>query len=126
MLSKFKTYLYNNIYINIVQSSKDTCIYVEEIDYKGLSNNYEEIFNTSNKSEIYEYIKTFISRSPINYVSILDPSLTQGAAPTCSHHEIKKYCTLEEFEQICVDDKWSYYTSKLDLLDIQGRYKKQA
>lgn len=124
MLSKFKTYLYNNIYINIVQSSKDTCIYVEEIDYKGLSNNYEEIFNTSNKSEIYEYIKTFINRSPINYVSILDPSLTQGAAPTCSHHEIKKYCTLEEFEQICVDDKWSYYTSKLDLLDIQGRYKK--
>jgi len=124
VLSKLKNYLYNKVYINIVQSSKDTQIYVEEIHHNGSSDNYEEVFNSSDKSDIYDYIKTFMNRSPINYISLLDPSLSQGAAPTCSSSEMKKYCDIGGLEHVCVDETWVYYTSKLDLLQIQGRYKK--
>lgn len=124
MLSKLKKYLYNEVYINIVQSSKNTNIFVEELNINGPIHHYEESFSSSQKAEIYEYLKSFINRSPINYISILDPSLSQGAAPTCSSEEMKKFCELGEFEHVCVDDKWAYYTSKLDLLEIQGRYKK--
>lgn len=124
MLAKLKEYLYNNIYINIVQSSKNTKIYVEEINHKGHVENIEEVFKSSEKTEIYEFISLYMRKSPINYISILDPSLSQGAAPTCSSHDIGIYCDIDDIESVCIDQTWSYYTSKLDLLEIKGRYKK--
>ena len=124
MFNSLKKYLYSEIYINIVQSSKHTNIYVEECSNRGICGNHEEQFNSSEKGDIYEYITKFINKSPVNYVIILDPSLSQGAAPTCNSQEIKKFCDLGEVEHICVDKSWAYYTSKLDLLEIQGRYKK--
>lgn len=124
MFAKLKKYLYNEIYINIVQGSKSTKIFVEEIDHNGESDNYEEVFKSSEKSKIYDFITTFMRKSPLSYISLLDPSLSQGAAPTCSSQEMKKFCDLGEYEHICVDEQWAYYTQKLDLLEIQGRYKK--
>ncbi|WP_373069754.1 hypothetical protein [Sulfurimonas sp.] len=124
MLDKLKKYLYNNIYINIVQSSKNTKIYVEEVSHDGSSENYEEVIKSSEKSDIYEFINFCMRKSPISYISLLDPSLSQGAAPTCSLDDIKKYCELDDHEYVCVDSNWTYYTPKLDLLEIKGRYKK--
>lgn len=124
VFAKLKNFLYNEVYINIVQGSDETVIYVEELDSKGQSNSFEDRFNSSGKSDIYEYINKYITKSPIHYISILDPSLSQGVAPTCSSQEMKKFCDLGQVEHVCVDDSWVLYTSKLDLLELQGRYKK--
>jgi len=124
VLSTLKKYLYNNVYINILQSSNNINVYVEEISYNGSSENFEKNFKSSERSAMLEFVVANMKRSPINYVSILDPSLTQGAAPACTPKEIEKYCDLEEYEYVCVDDSWSYYTSKFDLLELKGRYNK--
>lgn len=119
-----KKMLYNEIYINIVQGIENTYIYVEELNSKGTVAGYEEKFKTSDKAKIYEFINSFTHRSPLHYISILNPSLTQGAFPTCSSANIKQYCDLGANEHICVGKEWGYYTSKLDLLQLQSRYKK--
>jgi hypothetical protein len=119
-----KKLLYNEIYINIVQGSEKTDIYVEELVSKGSVIAHEESFNSSEKVKIYEYIISFVNRSPINYITILDPSLSQGAFPTCSSADMAQFCDLGANEHICVGKNWGYYTSKLDLLQLQGRYKK--
>jgi len=119
-----KKLLYNEIYINILQGSENTVIYVEELGSKGAVSRYEESFNSSEKNKIYEYISGFTHMSPIHYISILDPSLNQGAFPTCSSADITKFCDLGANEHVCMGKTWGYYTSKLDLLQLQGRYKK--
>jgi hypothetical protein len=119
-----KKHLYNEIYINIIQGIKNTKIYVEEIASDNSIENFEKVIKSSNKADIYDFINTYMKRSPIHYISILDPSLSQGAAPTCSSAEIKEYCELGEYEHVCVDESWAYYTPKLDILELRGRYKK--
>jgi len=123
VLNKFKKFLYNEIYVNILQNSNDTLIFIEEVNFKGDSQHYEKLFKSTDKVKIDEYIQSYVNHSPINYVSILDPSLSQGAAPTCSSSEIKRYCESGEYEQICINESWSYYSSKFDLIELQGRYK---
>lgn len=120
MFKKLKKILYAEIYINIIANTKETTIYVEELYANGSSNNYEEIFSSSKKASIYEYIQSFAKKSPIHYISILDNSTSCGAMLSCSEAEISE----DDFKSICVSDVWSYYTLKADLLELQGRYHK--
>ncbi len=113
----FKNFLYTQIYINIIANTQETVIYVEELHSNGSSDNYEEVFNSTKKAEIYEYIQLFANKSPIHYISILDNSPSYGAISTCDAKE-------DNFEYICTPEGWSYYTSKIDLLELQGRYHK--
>ncbi len=124
MFSSLKKHLYNNIYINILQNSNTLKVYVEELSYNGTSEIFEKIFKSSERSKMFEFALENMKKSPISYVSILDPSLSQGAAPACLKKDIEKYCELDDFEYVCVDKSWAFYTSKFDLLELKGRYKK--
>lgn len=124
MFEKLKKFLYAEIYINIIANAQDTTVYVEELYANGSSDNYEEVFSSSKKINIYEYIQSFARKSPIHYISIVDNSISCGAIPSCSKTEISSYKSADDFENICVNEEWSYYTSKVDLLELQGRYHK--
>ena len=124
MFKKLREFLYTQIYINIIANAKETTVFVEELHSNGSSNNYEEVFSSVEKSDIYEYIQLFAKKSPIHYISILDNSSSCGAAPTCSKEDRDLYYNSNDFESICVSNNWSYYTPKIDLLELQGRYHK--
>ena len=108
MFSTLKKYLYNNVYVNILQSSNNLKVYVEEISHDGSSHNYEKVFKGTERSKMFEYALENMKKSPISYVSILDPSLNQGAVPTCSQDEIGKYCEIDEYESICKERGTSF------------------
>ncbi len=124
MFKFLKKILYTQIYINIISNAKETVIYVEELHHNGSSDNYEEVFNTTQKADIYEYIQSIAKKSPIHYISILDNSTSYGAMSTCSQEDEKLHHNVSDFYSICTPDKWAYYTSKADLLELQGHYHK--
>lgn len=124
MISKFKSFLYTQVYINILPATKKTIIYIEEVQSNGSSKSYEEVFDSTKKNEINECIKIHARKSPIHYISILDNSISQGATPTCSSKDMAAFCDLGESNHICYGEQWGYYTSKLDILALQNKYKK--
>ena len=119
----FKTLLYNQIYINIIACNKKTTIYVEEISFNGSTQNYEEVFESSEKKKINSFIAQNVKKSPIHYISVLDNSLSQGATPTCSSADMAPFCDMGAVNHICYTKKWGYYTSKLDILELKNKYK---
>ncbi|MCF6330529.1 MAG: hypothetical protein L3I99_03150 [Sulfurimonas sp.] len=124
MFKFLKKILYTQIYINIISNAKETVVYTEELHHNGSSDNYEEVFNSTNKEDIYEYIQSIAKKSPVHYISILDNSPSYGAIPTCSQEDKKLHYNVSDFNNICTPNEWSYYTSKADLLELQGRYHK--
>ena len=124
MFNNLKKFLYTQIYINIIANAQKTVIYVEELHSNGSSDNFEEVFNSTQRVEIYECIQAFAKKSPIHYISILDNSPSCGAIPTCSKEDKKLYYNSSDFENICTPEGWTYYTSKRDLLELQGHYHK--
>lgn len=124
MFGKLKTLLYNQIYVNIVAGNQKTAIYIEEVSFNGSTQNYEEIFETSEKQKINSFVAKIIKKSPINYISLLDNSVSQGATPTCSSSNMSQFCDMGVVNHICYTKQWGYYTSKLDILELRNNYKK--
>ena len=124
MFAKLKNLLYTQIYINIVAGNKQTTIYVEEISFNGSVQSTEEKFETSQSKKINAFILKNTKKSPIHYITILDSSISQGATPTCSSTEMTQFCDMGIVKHICYNKQWGYYTSKLDILEFQNKYKK--
>ncbi len=124
MFGKLKTFLYTQVYINILVDIKKTTIYVEELHFNGKSQNHEKIFDTTSQEKIYLYIKNIAKKTPLHYISILDSSLEQGATPTCSSQDMAQFCDLGVAKHVCYSKQWGYYTSKLDVLEYQKKYAK--
>ncbi len=124
MFGRLKTFLYTQVYINILVDIKKTTIYVEELHFNGRSQNNEKIFDTNDHDKINRYISLMAKKTPLHYISILDTSLEQGATPTCSSHDMAQFCDLGASKHICYSKQWGYYTSKLDILEYQKKYAK--
>lgn len=122
MFTGLKNLLYTQVYVNIIANIKETVIYVKEINSNGSSTNFKEVLNSSKKSSIRERIQSFVKISPIHYISIIDNSPSCGAAPTCSKEKKELYYNSQDYQSICVSTEWTYYTSKTDLLTLQGQY----
>jgi hypothetical protein len=123
VLSKLFKSLYNKVLINIVVGRSQTTVYVEECNKKIVLNAYSQSFNTlSVDDKMQEYINSFTSQSPFNYISVLDTSSSQGAIPTCSAREMPIFYNLESSKYMCYKNKWAYYTSKPDLETLQETY----
>ena len=124
MLGKFFESLYLKVFVNIVVKNSTTDVYIELCSSKGVIDNVEDNFNTTNMSEeMLEFITSYTRESPFSYFSLLDVSLFQGAIPTCSKNKLSYYYDISASEYKCHDKKWTYYTSKSDLYDIERRYK---
>lgn len=125
MLSKIFESLYNKVFVNIVVGRSQTTVYVEECNKKSVLNSHLESFDTINVNDkMREYIDSFTSESPFNYISILDTSSSQGAIPTCASREMSVFYNLESSKYMCYKNQWAYYTSKPDLEALQKNYSK--
>ena len=124
MLGKFFESLYLKVFVNIVVKNSTTDVYIELCSSKGVIDNAEDSFNTTKMSEeMLDFITSYTRESPFSYFSLLDMSPSQGAIPTCSKNRLSYYYDVSASEHKCHDKKWTYYTSKSDLYDIERRYK---
>ena len=126
MLSKFYESLYLKVFVNIVIGNSKTTVYVEMVNNKGkVVNSDEEDFNVIYLDiEMHEYILSAIKESPYYYISILDNSLSQGAIPTCAKNKIDYYYDVSASEHKCYKDKWTFYTEKTDIYNIEKAFEK--
>ncbi len=117
--------LYLKVLVNIVLGHSKTIVYIEMLNKKDVVSFTEETFNETYFSiEMYEYIISYTKESPFFYISILDNSISQGAVPACSTKNILYYKDVSSCEYKCYKDKWTYYTEKSDIYDIEKAYEK--
>jgi len=122
MLSKILETLYTKVFINIIVGDTKSIVYVEVFSKGEVTSSNSEIFKTNVfNADMHTYLKSFISQSPYHYISILDKSINQGAIPTCS--ETKKYIDTSSVNSICVNKKWTYFTSQSDIKDLKYEYQ---
>lgn len=125
MLSKFFESLYLKVFVNIIVERSKSIVFIETANKNGVVDSVEESFNTISLNDgMCEFISAYTSESPFNYISILDKSLSQGVAPTCSSKDISTYCDTSSSKHLCYGDKWSFYTSKLSIHAIEKEYSK--
>lgn len=125
MLSKLFEALYLKVIVNIVVTGQTTVVYIELLNSKGVVSHDEATFNTTSiDNKMYKFIASYTKESPFYYISILDSSKDQGAVPTCSKVSMSHFHDFSESEYKCLDDKWTYYTSKNDLYEIEKKYQK--
>jgi hypothetical protein len=124
VLGTFLESLYNKVFINIVVNKHTVTVEIDICSKKGILESVEENFETSYiNDKMLAFIKSYTAESPYNYVSVLDMSAQQGVVPSCVKNKIAYYCDLSESEHQCYEDKWTYYTSKTDLYEIEKHYK---
>lgn len=124
MISGLLQSLYTKVFINIVVGNLKTFIYVEVCSKKSVLKNFHKNFDTTSMNpKIQEFIQPFIKESPFYYISILDNSASQGAAPTCLVSEMNKFFDAHSAEHRCFLNNWTYYTSEYDLEAIKHTYR---
>jgi len=117
--------LYNKVFVNIVVKRSSTDVYIELCSKNGVIESAQNSFDTQSLSaEIIDFVASFTKESPYYYISILDISSDQGAFPTCSKNRLSYFYDVSASEHKCVDDKWTFYTSKTDIYEIEKRYHK--
>lgn len=122
---KFLESLYIKAFINIIVSRNETTVFVETFVKAKHQESYEETFDSVSINEkIIEYIHNFTKQTPFYYISYLDNSSLQGAIPTCVKTEMALYYDLSACEYKCQDKKWTYYTAKTELYEIEKTYQK--
>jgi len=124
VLEKVFESLYYKVFVNIVQKRASTLVYVELYSKKGIVQNVLEEFDTLTPNDkMIEFIESFIKESPYYYIAVLDMSHVQGALPTCDKKQLPYYEDLSAAESKCYNKKWTYYTLKAELYEIEKTYK---
>ncbi len=124
MLGKLFEKLYLKVFVNIVVQRSTTVVYIELHNSKGMLENFEEIFQTTQlNNKIYDFISSYTSETPYYYVSVLDSSKEQGAVHSCNTRTMANFFDLNISKYRCYDDKWAFYTSKSELSRLQKEYK---
>lgn len=125
MLSKLFESLYLKVFVNIVISRTQTSVYIEISNKKGVLNHAEEVFDTTTiNDKMQAFINSYTQETPFNYISLLDTSEFQGAAPTCSAKDFSKFFDADSSKYLCYLNKWAAYTSKSDLQLVKKEYSK--
>ncbi len=124
MLGKFFESLYNKVFVNIVIQGSITSIYMQECSKKDVLRTVQQDFNTLTvNEEILSFVSSYIKETPFYYVAILDMSTEQGAVPTCDKNRVSFFHNMTSSEYKCKDEKWTYYTGKVELYGIEKNYK---
>jgi len=125
VLTKLFEALYNKVFVNIVVKRSSTDVYIELCSKNGLIESDQNSFQTHSLSaEIIDFISSFTKESPYYYISILDMSEDQGAFPTCAKNRLSYFYDVSASEHKCSDENWTFYTSKIDIYEIEKRYHK--
>ena len=124
MLGRIFEALYIKVFVNIIVSRSSCDIVIELYSNKSVTEKIDKSFaTTSVEKEMKEFISLHTKDTPYHYISILDTSSSQGAIPTCDKHRKSYYYDSSDSEYKCHDEKWSFYTSKTDLYEIEKKYK---
>jgi hypothetical protein len=124
MISKLFESLYTKVFINIIVENAQTVVYVEVCSGKNVLQSMHKYFDTTTmNSKMYEFINVYYKESPFCYISVLDKSPLQGAAPTCDAKEMSKYYDINSSEYRCFSKDWAFYTSEYDLEAIKHEYR---
>lgn len=125
MINKIFELLYNKVLVGIVVGSSSITVHIEILSKNETQSSFTKEFETSTfNDEVYEYIYSYISQTPYYYVSILDYHTSQGALPTCNSDKFPMYTDLLSLKHKCYKDRWSYYTTKQNVKDIEKSYEK--
>ncbi len=123
MLSKLFEGLYLKIFVNIIVYHSKSIVYIEVCNKDKVLDSMEESFeSTGLNAKMYKFIKSYTEESPFHYISVLDTSISQGAAPTCKSNEISLFFDSASSKQLCYADRWTYYTSNPDLHLLKKEY----
>ena len=110
--------------MNIVVQRESTLVHIELCSKKGIVDEASTEFNTTLfNNQMHDFISEYIKESPYFYISILDTSIVQGAIPTCEKNKLSYYYDLSMSEYKCFDNKWSFYTAKNDIYQIEHKYE---
>mgnify|MGYP000483326501 CR=1 FL=1 len=125
MLNKLYETIYLKAFVNIIIAPSKTTVYIEMVNKKGVVDSDEAVFDTKHLSiEMLEYILSFTKETPFFYISILDNSTSQGAIPTCAKNKVGYFYDVSASEYKCYNNKWTYYTAKSDIYQIEKVYEK--
>jgi len=124
VLSKILEFLYLKVLVNIVVQRESTLVYIEVCSKKGVVDEAGREFKTILlNDQMYDFIHEYIKESPYFYISILDTSIVQGAIPACEKNKLRYYYDLSLSEYKCFDNKWSFYTVKKEIYEIERKYE---
>jgi len=124
VLEKVFESLYYKVFVNIVQKRASTLVYIEMHSKKGIIQNADEEFDTLTPNEkMIDFIESFTKESPFYYIAVLDMSHVQGALPTCDKKMLPYYEDLSAAEYKCYEKRWTFYTLKNELYEIEKNYK---
>lgn len=124
MLNKIGALLYPRVFVNIIFNNTGLFVHIDKFKKGVLIESAENKFSvTAIDDEIKDYINSFTKDTPYFYISLLDYSSYQGGIPTCNSDEMDKFYDRSISKELCYHKKWSFYTSKFDLEDIQRDYR---
>ena len=125
MAFNFLGFIYTKVFINIVIENFTAMVYIEVCSARGkLIDSVEKSFDISqDKERMYNFIKLYKKESPFHYISILDQSLSQGAAPTCKANNIDHHYRDNKIKIMCYSKDLSFYTLEKNLDFIKNEYK---
>jgi hypothetical protein len=116
--------LYNKVIVNIVLKHSSCDVYLELCSKKSVIQSQKKTFETlSLNADMLQFITSYTKETPYSYITILDMSLDQGAIPTCKKDKLTYYKDLDSYEYKCFNDKWTYFTLKHDLYEINKMFK---
>ncbi len=84
---------------------------------------FSETKEFDNEKDLKKYIKSVIDDNPQTYVSNLIFSQNQGVVPSCDKRVYKEIgINLENITSICINNKYSFYTTIYELMEIKKNY----
>ena len=104
--------------------------YEEKGIYKLLNEKYKDnklIFSENkefdNKEELVKYINSIIESNSQTYTSTILKTINQGIVPSCKKTLFKDIgLDVDNIKYVCINDKYSFYTSLYELLEIQKKF----
>lgn len=124
MLGKLFESLYYKVFVSIALTRSETIVYIEYFDRNKVVQNFEKKFETTVfNDKIAQYIKQHTNQTPLHYIALLDPSVSQGAVPTCDAKQMRYYTDMSFNKTVCYQNRWAYYTSMSTLEELQNAYK---
>jgi hypothetical protein len=116
--------LYHKILVTIVRRGNISDVDIEICSKTKLLDHTKESFETDSVNEkMLEFINGYTKESPYFYITLLDSSHLQGVIPTCEKTRLSSYADLSASEYKCYEDRWTFYTSKSDLYEIEKLYE---
>jgi len=124
VLSTILESLYLKVLVTIVVQRESTLVYIQSCSKKDVVDEVSTEFKTTLlNDQMHDFIQEYIKESPYFYISILDTSIVQGALPTCEKNKLSDYYDLSMSKYKCFDQKWSFYTAKNDIYEIEHKYE---